>query len=332
MATVKINDIARELNLATSTVSRALTGNGRVGEATRLRILEYAKEHGYRVNAVARSLRTNNAHNIGIVVPDISNPFFAEVIKGAQNYCRDKDYTLMFCNSDEDAHLENKALQLLLENRVSGLVISCIDKNNELIHTFETQGIPVVHIDNLPDNKEQHNCVSVDNERSGYQLAEMLLERGYRRFGMISGPKAQTSGLLRCAGVRACLRDNGLEICEDWWVHGDFKIESGYQNMKAILEKPELPEVMIFGNNYIAYGALRAIREFGLSVPKDLAVASFDTTDFTGLIIPCITTMNQPAVEIGRRAAEMIIHSSGSEDRSCENIELEPRLVIGESC
>lgn len=332
MNAVKLEDIAKMLDISVSTVSRALSGNGRVGAKTRERVLKAVRESDYTVNAVARSLRLRDAKNIGIVVPDITNIFFSTVIKGAQQVCRENGYTLMVCNSDENADYEDEALHMLLEKQVSGLILASVGGGAEVVRQYDRLGVPVVYIDNIPENVEVRDMVSIDNHAAAYDLTQAMIDRGYRDVGMITGPRSQSTGLLRYQGFVKALENAGIPLRTEWVREGDFRMESGYARMKELLQLSPRPRAMIFGNNYLAYGAMNAIREAGLSVPGDIAVASFDAKDHTGLITPLITSINQPVQQIGEQAAEIIFSRlSGEDENPSIEIMLEPSFMAGGS-
>ena len=332
MNAVKLEDIAKMLDISVSTVSRALSGNGRVGAKTRERVLQAVRESDYTVNAVARSLRLRDAKNIGVVVPDITNSFFSSVIKGAQQVCRSRGYTLMVCNSDENADYEDEALHMLLEKQVSGLILASVGGGTEVVRQYDRLNIPVVYIDNIPENIEVRDMVSIDNHAAAHYLTRAMIDRGYRDVGMITGPRSQSTGLLRHQGFVQALEEAGIEVHPEWVREGDFRMESGYNCMKELLRLPRRPRAMIFGNNYLAYGAMNAIREAELDVPGDIAVASFDAQDHTGLITPLITSINQPVQQIGRHAAEIILaRLNGEEESPRTEIMLEPFFMDGGS-
>lgn len=332
MNAVRLEDIAKKLGLSTSTVSRAISGRGRICEKTRQRVLEAVRESDYMVNAVARSLRMRDARNIGIVVPDISNSFFAAVIKGAQQTCRLHGYALMVCNSDESAELEEEALHTLLEKQISGLILASVGESTDLFAQCERCGVPLVLIDNIPEGAGACDAVSIDNETAARRLTCAMIERGYRDIGMISGPEKQSTGSLRRAGFLEALRGANLVPRSEWMLEGDFRMESGYNCMRRLLEGFPVPKAMIVANNYMAYGAINAIRAAGLRIPEDIAIAAFDTVDETGLITPLISSIDQPAQEIGLRASEIILaRLAGKLAEEPVHIVLEPTITEGGS-
>ena len=333
MNPVKLEDIARELNLSVSTVSRAISGRGRVGEKTRARVMEAVRKTDYRINDVARALRMKTAKNIGIIVPDISNSFFASVIKGAQQRCRQEGYTLIVCNSDESPAIEDEVLQTLLGKQISGLVLASVVESRSILKQYGHAGVPIVYIDNIPQGSRGYDSVSIDNLAATRRLTLAMLERGYRDIGMITGPGSQSTGALRRQGFEEALRERGIAPVEEWIQTGMFTMESGCDGMRRILKLPRRPRAMLFANNYIAYGAMRAIREAKLSVPGDIAFTAFDAMDATGLITPLITSLNQPAQQTGDRAVEILMERlSGREGGGGdERVTLEPLFVDGDS-
>ena len=331
MNAVKLADIARELDLSVSTVSRAISGKGRVGEKTRARVLDAVRKSDYRINDVARSLRMKTAKNMGIIVPDISNSFFASVIKGAQQRCRESEYTLIVCNSDEDAAMEAEMLHTLLSKQVSGLVLASVAESPSIIERYGRLGVPIVYIDNLPGEAEDYDSVAIDNFTAARRLTLMMVDRGYRDIGMITGPGSQSTGALRREGFEAALREQRLEVREEWICTGAFNMESGYEGMKRILALDRRPRAMMIANNNMAYGAIQALREARLSVPGDMAIAAFDAMDPTGLITPRITSLNQPAQQIGRRAVEILLDRLENGGDGDARVSLEPSFIDGDS-
>lgn len=331
MNAIKLEDIARELNLSVSTVSRAISGKGRVGEKTRARVLDAVRKSDYRINEVARSLRMKTARNIGIIVPDISNGFFASVIKSAQQRCRQDEYVLIVCNSDEDPAVEDELLHTLLGKQISGLVLASVVDSRMILEQYGRLGLPIVYIDNIPQGGGDYDSVSIDNATAARRLTLAMLDRGYSEVGMITGPQSQSTGALRLEGFEAALRERGIPLRGEWIRAGSFTMESGYCEMKEILKHPRRPRAMLFANNYMAYGAIRALREANLSVPGDMAISAFDAIDDTGLITPLISSVNQPARQIGSRAVEILLDRLKSPDRAGTRTLLDTTFIEGDS-
>ncbi|HBR02030.1 MAG TPA: LacI family transcriptional regulator [Ruminiclostridium sp.] len=333
MRMVKLKDIAKELNLSVSTISRVVNNKDRVDPKTREKVLEMLKNYDYKPNEVARSLRLRDVKTIGIVIPDITNSFYASVIKGAQAVCRTNEYSMIVCNSDEDGELEEGALELLLQKQVSGLILSSVGNSFKLVQRLQGNGVPAVYIDNMPPPMHTCDSVSINNVAAAYKITNVLIEKGYKKIGIITGPIHQSTGSERLSGFKQAMANAGLELAEEWVAEGNFKIDSGLSHMRRILKMPVRPEAMVIANNYMAYGAITALREAGLKIPKDMAVVAFDAIDETGLLVPRITAINQPSYEIGRISAEIIIKKlTGSTNKKVyENIILEPELYLGSS-
>jgi DNA-binding LacI/PurR family transcriptional regulator len=331
---ITLKDLAEELNLSVSTVSRALSGTGRMSDATRDRVLRAVKQANYTPNAVARSLRMQNVMSIGIIVTDITNSFFSSVIKGAQAVSRQEGYSVLLSDSDENEAFEKEALQLMLEKQVNGLVLASTGQNAKKIDLFRQQQVPIVFIDNVPMRLSDFDSVTTNNYQAAYTLTGMLIQKGYRQIGMITGPLAQSSALHRYHGFTAAMQEHGVSINREWIRHGDFRLSGGQAAMADILclDAAERPRAMVISNNFMTYGAVRAIRDRGLSIPGDIAVASFDTSDMTSLATLSIASMNQNPEEIGARAVALIISRMQSASApSCVNIVLDPVFVDGNS-
>ncbi|QJD85417.1 LacI family DNA-binding transcriptional regulator [Cohnella herbarum] len=329
---VQLKDIAKRLNISISTVSRVINDTGRVNKDTRDLILKTIKEMGYQPNEVARSLKRKSANTLGVIVPDLSNSFYASVIKGVEKVARENEHSVIVCNSDEDILKEEEYVQLLLQKQVTGLVIATVGGNPELFEQYKRSGIPFVFIDNLPNTQENFDVVTIDNVKAGYDLAKHLVEQGHEKLAIITGPQNQSTAAERLLGFRKCLEDNGIDIREKWIGVGEFRRESGYDIMNEWLKQEELPTAIFAANDFLLYGAIRAILEKGLSIPQDIAAVCFDANDETGLVRPQITSIIQPAHMIGAIAGEIIMRKEKNKNlKVFEKVVLEPKLIINES-
>ncbi|OUS78756.1 hypothetical protein B1748_01385 [Paenibacillus sp. MY03] len=329
---VQLKDVAKHLNISISTVSRVLNNTGRVNKDTRERILTAIKELGYQPNEIARSLKRKSANILGVIVPDLSNRFYAKVIKGVEKIARENDHSVIVCNSDEDIQKEEEYVQLLLQKQVTGLVVATVGGNLELFEQYNKSGIPFVFIDNLPQTQENFDVVTIDNVKAGYNLAKHLIDQGHEKLAIITGPQNQSTAVERLQGFRKCLEESSFPALDKWIGIGEFKRESGYTIMKDWLLQDELPTAIFAANDHLLYGAIEAILEKGLSVPHDIAAVCFDASDDTGLVKPQITSVIQPAYKIGSIAAEIIMRKEKKKDlKVFEKVVLEPTLIINES-
>lgn len=298
MNDLTLDDIAKELGLSVSTVSRALMGKGRVSEKTHSSVLDAAKRMGYTVNAMARGLRESDSKLIGVIVTEMSNVFFANILSGIQRVCRENGYAAIVCSTEENADMEAEAVMRLSEKRISALIIACVGMS------IGEKPFPIVYIDNEP--RDTVNCVSVtgDNYKAAFDITRRMMDKGYRRIGMLTGPLCQSSAEYRYLGFRDALRAGGLVLREELVRSCEFSQSSGNREMRVLLDADERPDAMLFASNFIAYGGIRAIRQAGITIPGEIGVAAFDAYDNTGLIEPRIASVNQPAVEIGVKACE----------------------------
>lgn len=329
---VQLKDLAKQLNVSVSTVSRTVNGTGRVGAKTRERILDAIKQTGYQPNEVARSLKRRSARTLGVVVADLSNSFYSKVIKGVEKVASENSYNVFVCNTDEEVGKEEEYIRVLLQNQVSGLVIATVGSDVRLFQSYIDSGIPFVFIDNLPSLDDHFNLVAIDNAKASRSITQHLVDQGHRKIAMMTGPLNQSTSSERMLGFRKCLEENGITPEERWIGVGTFKQEYGYRMMREWLLNEDRPTAVLAANDFLMYGAIKAIYERGLKIPEDIAVACFDANDETGLISPGITAIIQPAYEIGSIAAEIIMRREHDKGRKqYEKIELEPVLLLKQS-
>jgi DNA-binding LacI/PurR family transcriptional regulator len=325
---VKLVDIAKHLNISVSTVSRVLNGKDRVSDETREKVLKAIKEFNYKPNEIARSLRNRSSKTIGVIVPDISNEFFALLMKGAEAVSKDNGYLVILCNTDYDEAMEKEYLNMLAQKQVDGIIIATVCKDDEYFERILDSSIPTVFVDNLPSVKRNYNYVTIDNEKAGYDLTKYLIELGYKDIAVITGKLQETSATERLEGWKKAMADSELKVNNDFIGVGDFRIESGYTIMKKMLESDKKPQALLAANNNIAYGAVKAIREKGLRVHEDIYVVCFDATDNTGLMSIKLPSMVQPAEKIGKIALETIMKRIDSKDfKIFDHVILEPEFT-----
>jgi len=324
----KLVDIAKHLNISVSTVSRVINGKDRVSDETREKVLKAIKEFNYSPNEIARSLRNRSSMTIGIIVPDISNEFFALLSKGAEAVAKNNGYLLILCNSDYEENMEKEYLNMLNQKQVDGIIIATVCKDEEYFDRILNSSIPAVFVDNLPQIKRNFNFVTIDNEKAAYDLTRHLIDSGYKDISIITGKLQETSAFERLDGWKRAMNENGLKINNDFVGIGDFKIDSGYKIMKKMLEQNKKPQALLAANNNMAYGAVKAIREKGLSVPEDIYVVCFDATDNTGLMSIQLPSMVQPAEKIGEIALDIIIKRLNNKKfKIFDRVILEPTFV-----
>lgn len=320
---VTLNDIAEEAGVSVSTVSRVLNGKAeqyRISEATRVLIRRKAEELNYRPNHLARGLRLNKTNTLGIVAPDISNPFFASIIKQVQGIAHGLGYSLFVCNTDENLDLEVEHVNLLLKNRVDGLIAMPVGQAYDHFAEWQDKGIPLVLLDRCFDDFEAYSVV-VDNYRGSYEAIEHLIDHGHRRIGMIQGLPGTSTNTERLRGYRDALKEHGLEVDESLIVGSDFREENGYIETKLLLNRDDPPTALFATSDLITLGVLQVLDEENLQIPQDISVITFDDFDFAPYLHCPLTAVRQPKNMMGEMAVKLLM---GQLQSSVQ----EPRRII----
>jgi DNA-binding LacI/PurR family transcriptional regulator len=322
-----IKDVARRAEVSLSTVSAVLNGSAPASQATRLKVLAAVAELGYEPNSQARNLKRRRSHAVGLIVPDVLNPFFALVAEGVGDELRTHDYLLVLCSTDFDERREASYARLLRATRLDGIV-----------HLSST-GLPPAELHELARiskivtvDERVHGLaapfVGSDNRRGARAAAELALARGHRRFGIIAGPTGLWTAEQRLAGYREALAAGGIDPDTVPTVPGDYRLESGRQAAAQLL--PQEPTVILAANDLMAVGCLQHALGAGLRVPHDLSVVGYDDVPLATVVTPALTTVRQPAREMGRVAAKLLL--DGIEERDVpESVDLAPELVERES-
>lgn len=330
---VTIADVAKLVGVSTATVSRVLNGKATVDPETRARVQEAMRELNYTPNLSARQLGTGQSMMLGLVLPDITNPFFPLVARGAGDAAHQSGYTLVLANSDGDPRLEEEALRALIGRRVDGIIVAPAANRAAWVKDIVGDQVPVVLLDRHVDGPAM-DCVAADNRAGSALAAQHLLELGHRCIGYISGPEGLASADERRESFIARATAGGAEMRPEWIVGGDFQLLSGFQAMQQLLLQPERPTAVACGNDLMALGALRALRQAGLTPPHDMAIVGYDDVPVAALSEPALTTVAQPAYRMGAAAVELLlqrIHAPGEEAEPV-SLALPVRLVVRESC
>lgn len=329
---VTLADVAARANVSISTVSRVINNKDRVDKYTRKRVLEAVEELQYYPNDIARNLRGKSAKTIAVVVPDLSNYFYASVIKGIESVSQQKGYSVLVCNSNEDVETELRHTHVLLQKQISGLAIATVGGDIDFYQQYLNNNIPVVFFDNCPKTEQSFDFVSIDNVKASCDLVEHLIHLGHRNIAILTGSQSETSASERLYGWKRALEQNNLPVVEELIGIGGFTIKSGVELMRKMLSLKHRPTAVFAANNFLAYGAIQVILEAKLCIPEDIAIACFDAVDHTGLMNPQITTSIQPSEEIGNIAAELLINKiENKKVKMFQKIILEPKLLIKES-
>ncbi len=323
-------DVAQKAGVSVATVSRALNNPQSLKSETLSRVERAIRALHYQRNDQARGLKANQSRLIGIMIPDILNPFFARIVRGAESLLGENGFTAIICDSEENAEREQRYLGRLLQRRVEGLIMIPSLEKSAVVGTLAKSGLPIVYVDRYFTRE----CDSVKGDSfSGISLlVGQLITAGYRRIAAICGPLTTLPGRERFDAFQQYLESHGLTILPEHIRVSDFSIEGGYREMIALMNAPVKPQAVVVHNNTMAIGALRAIREMGLRIPNDIAIAAFDEVNLADLVDPPLTVVVQPAEEMGRAAARMLVDRiNGNVSLRVQEVVFEPRLIIGRS-
>ncbi|MFD3376098.1 MULTISPECIES: LacI family DNA-binding transcriptional regulator [unclassified Streptomyces] len=327
MASIK--DVAAEAGVSVATVSRVLNDHPSVSPAARATVLAAVETLGYRPNAVARSLRTDQTHTLGLVISDVLNPYFTELARSVEEEARALGYSVIIGNADERPELQDHHVRTLLDRRIDGLLVSPTDGSSPLMLDTARAGTPMVFVDRWIPGMDVP-VVRADGRTAIHDLVTHLHTLGHRRLAIIAGPAATTTGSERVAAFREALQEYGLPLPDAYIGQGDFQAASGRRVTEEFLDLPEPPEVVFAADNLMALGALDAIRARGMRVPDDIALAAFDDIAWFVHTDPPITAIAQPTPELGRAAVRALVDRI--EGRPPQSVTLPARLVVRQSC
>lgn len=319
-----IKDIAKVLNVTNATVSKALNDRKDISEEMKIRVRKVAEELNYKPNILARGLVKNESKTIGLIIPDITNPFYPEIAQGIEETINKDDYSLILCNSNWNKTKENNHINLLIGKKVDGLIIAPI--GIEQADVVEVD-FPIVTVGNKSKTIEE-NYVVIDDEKGGYIATSHLIENGCRNILFIGGQENVLSNKDRLKGYKRALLENNMEVKENNIYSNDFKRESGYIIFKKIISANQVPDGVFAGNDILALGVMQAIRESGLRIPEDIKIVGFDDIIYSQYPEIALTTIVQPKYEMGVLAAKLLLSKIKNPKLKIENIILEPKIVI----
>lgn len=326
-----ITDLAQQLNISVSTVSRALTGHSAISEATVKRVTTLAKELGYQPNSLASGLRRGRSNMLGLVVPHIDGNFFSQVVKGIEAAASKAGYHVLMCQSNEDVVHERANIETLMNAQVEGILVSLSRTTCDVKH-FEKvrkRDIPLVFFDRILEGHNV-NAVVLDDRAGGYRATRHLLEQGYRRIAHFSGPQHLNIYKHRRQGYEDALREYGLPIDEQLILIGDMKMDDGSAGMRQLLALPHPPDAVFSGSDFSAAGALQVLNERGLRVPEDIGLVGFSNELFSRLTVPQLTSIDQHCELMGRSAMRLLLQimEEQSQDFAPRHVVLQPDLFI----
>lgn len=325
-----IRDVASRAAVSITTVSHVINGTRRVEPATEARVRAAIAELGFRPNALARSMRGGRTYTFGLLLADVSNPFFADLARVVTNVSFDRGYNVMLCNSDGDPRKEERYLEVLLSKQIDGIAIISTGECSNQLQAVVDSGVPLVIVDRELDI--QASQVMVDNFEGGFLAGTRLLELGHRRIGVITGPKGVRPSSRRLDGIREALEAAGVDLPDEAVVTGDFRYGGGRTAMAELLARRLGLTAVFAGNDVMAMGALQTAHDAGLSVPADLSIMGFDDIAAASGAVPRLTTIAQPVDEMARTAIEFLLVQVADRGAAPQYAMLPVSLVERMSC
>jgi len=327
-----MNEVAKRAGVSIATVSRVLNNSDSVNEATRLKILKAIKELKYQPSRVAKRLRSKSVSSnlLGVLLPDIQNPFYVDVMRGIEDVAYKNNYAIIMCNYGQDEKKEIMYLDILQSEAIDGLIAAPVNENDQRLKSIIKEGLPVVCVDRGLAGIDV-DIVWVNNEEGSFAAVTHLINSGYKRIAYISGLPSIPSSRMREKGYLRALENNNISS-SDLIKYGDSSYESGVELCAELLDLPNPPDAIFSGNNLITLGALETIHKRKKRIPDDVAIVGFDDMFWASSLNPPLTAVRQPAYEIGKRAGELLIQRINDPLRPCIQMTLNAELMIRSSC
>jgi LacI family transcriptional regulator/LacI family repressor for deo operon, udp, cdd, tsx, nupC, and nupG len=327
-----MSEVAKRAGVSIATVSRVLNNSDKVNEATRIKILKAIKDLKYQPSRVAKRLRSKSVSSklLGVLIPDIKNPFYVDVLRGIEDIAYKNDYAIIMCNYGQDQKKEIMYLNILKSEAIDGLIAAPVNENDQQLKGIIKNGLPVVCVDRGLAGIDV-DIVWVNNEEGAFVAVNHLINSGYKRIAYISGLPSIPSSRMREKGYRRALETNHLLI-QELVKYGDSSYESGVSLCAELLDMSHGPDAIFTGNNLITLGALETIHKLKKKIPKDIAIVGFDDMFWSSSLNPPLTAVRQPAYEIGKRAGELLIQRINDPQRPCIQMTLNVELMIRSSC
>ncbi|GGE19677.1 catabolite control protein A [Marinithermofilum abyssi] len=330
---VTIRDVAKRAGVSIATVSRVLNQSKPVSESLRKKIMKAVEETGYRPNAVARSLIHKRTGLVGVIIPEIYNPYFSGLVQGIESIAQQSGYSVMLAVSGKSVEQELEMLQIFQTRQMEGVILASSRWSREHRRWFTQAPMPCVIIGRPAGSLSSVCTAIIDNRKAAYEAVRYLIQLGHRRIGMIRGPKwDRASGEERYAGYRDALREADIPPRRQWVaVREEFQVIDGYQGMKQIAAAKEKPTAVFCACDRIAVGAMQYLEEQGVSVPGDLSIVGFDDEELARIVTPSLTTVRHQPFEMGVQAATMLTEQMLNQQKMGKEAVLPHQLVVRNS-
>jgi len=333
---VTIYDIAKKAQTSTATVSRVLSKSGYpVKSELRERIQKIAEELNYIPNMIGRQLKTNTSITIGVIVPTITNPFYSSVVLGIEDIARERGYQVLLCNSHRSSEIEEEYLKTLLEKQVKGLIISSVSTDNDMLSKLVQMGLNVVAIDQSI-NELNTSQIHFDYRKGGFLATEFLIEKGHTKIAFISSPLSRPSRQHVYEGYRDALMKYGVKTNKSWICISsmeeeisemNYEFNNGIMMARRLLSCSELPTAIFVCNDMTAFGVMNELTSHNIKIPEQTSIVGFDNIEFSKMVSPTLTTIQQPDYEMGRIACNTLLDQLDGGNSEYIDIILQPRII-----
>jgi len=330
MSRINIRHIAKRAGVSIKTVSRVLNNDIYVKKETKEKIINIINELNYIPNRIAKSLSSGVSNNIGFIIPDITNPFFPEIVKGASDILLSKGFYLHLCNADNNPESEDSFIRDLESMWVGGIILAPSYSENRNLEILKNTKVPLIIIDREIKNINK-DLIVINNQKGAYEITKYLIENNHKKIIFLGGPSYTMTAQNRFKGWKKAMQEaNILDTNLSFW--GDFAIESGYKMMENILNTPSSVDAVFACNDLIAIGAMEAIDNKGLKIPDDISIIGFDGIYISKFTKPKLSTYQQPIYEIGKIAAELLINRiEKTEKAKMKRLVIDGNLIIRET-
>jgi LacI family transcriptional regulator len=329
--TATIKQVAQQAGVSIATVSRAFADADAVSKALRDRVYKASRALNYTPSRVARNLRVGTSQTVGVVIPDLQNPFFTGLVRGIEGVLQAAGYTLLLANADESPAREREVLATFRAEGVAGIIFVPMNSGKSTYQQLLAPPVHIVAVDRLPEATHV-DLVTVANAEGTRAAVAHLFANGHRTIALLGGPSQHSTALEREDGYRAALRDADVAVRNDLIYRGDFREAGGYLGIKTLLDVRRPPTAVFVANNLMTLGALRALHEMRRRIPNDVALIGFDDMPWATSLNPPLTAVAQPSLEIGESAAQLFLDRIARPDRPVRHVILETTLIVRASC
>lgn len=327
---ITIYDVAEKAGVSIATVSKVINDTGRISEKTRKKVQKIMEDLEYQPSAVASALSGKSTFTIGLTLPDLANPYFAEIARAIEDHGREYGFNVFMCSTDNDARKEEEYYQLFMKKRVDGIIMVSRDKHDTMINKIINEKVPLVMIAREVLSAPV-TSVMVDDYYGGFLAGSHLLQQGHTAIAVIAENLNEMGSKERLRGCTDAMKEAGLEFNAELSIEGGYTLEGGKRAMQQLLERESRPTAVFACNDILAVGAMQAVYEGGLKVPTDISIVGYDNTIMAAIVHPPLTTIAQPMQEIGERSVALLVQQIQSKENVRQRVVLMPDLVVRSS-